>query len=350
MMQRVMENLTPKINILGLSQAELAVMVAELGLKSFITKQILEWLYEKKVSDFEQMSNISKANQQLLAQKFETTWYKNLLILPSSDQLAIKYVFELMDGAKIECVVLKERTYTTLCVSSQAGCPVDCKFCLTGVVGFKRNLEAHEIVGQIFKTMQDGHNISHLVFMGMGEPLLNYDRVFKSIDILQAEYSFNISKRKMTVSTSGYLQGIKRLIADKRFINLAFSVGNANASKRAQLMPIEKRNPLMEVTKALSTYQKMHNRKLTLEYTLLEGKNDQIEDIRDLCSLAKYLKAKINLINLNPHPKIPFKPVTTKHLHLVKYWIESANVPVTVRFKKGQDISAACGQLGESYL
>ncbi len=345
-----MEKLTPKPHILGLFDSQLNTLVTSLGLKSFITKQILEWVYTKKVLSFSEMSNISKANQILLDAHIGTTFYKNVTVLPSKDKLAIKYIFELDDCAMIEAVVLKERTYTTLCVSSQAGCPVDCKFCLTGVVGFKRNLHAHEIVGQIFKTMQDGHDISHLVFMGMGEPLLNYDNVFKAIDILQAPYGFNISKRKITVSTSGYLQGIKRLIADKRFINLAFSVGNANPEKRAVLMPIEKRNPMLEVSKALSMYQNMHNRKLTLEYTLLEGKNDSSEDIRDLCALAKFLKAKINLINLNPHPKIPFKPVSTKHLHLVKHWIEISKIPVTVRFRKGQDVSAACGQLGESYL
>lgn len=337
-------------HLLALTEDELKEIIAQLELPAYTAKQILEWVYLKKVGEFADMSNISKGNREKLAATIDTQFYTNVTILPSKDDLAIKYVFTLNDGAKVEAVVLKERNYTTLCVSSQAGCPVDCKFCLTGVVGYKRNLEVQEIVGQIFKTAQDGHQISHLVFMGMGEPLLNYDKVFKAIDILQAEYSFNISKRKMTVSTSGYLAGIRKLIEQKRFINLAFSVGNANPAKRGALMPIDNRNPINEVAKTLYQYQTMHNRKLTLEYTLLDGKNDSVEDIRDLISLAKYLKAKVNLINLNPHPKIPFKPVPTKVLHQVKIWIEDAKVPVTVRYKKGQDISAACGQLGESYL
>jgi 23S rRNA (adenine2503-C2)-methyltransferase len=346
MMPRYME----KLHLLSLTQDQLKATLAEHGLPSFTSKQIMEWVYQKRVSDFSLMSNLSKANREKLPTLLDTDFFSNLTILPSSDGMAIKYVFTLLDGAKIEAVVLKEKTYTTLCVSSQAGCPVDCKFCLTGVVGFKRHLKAQEIVGQVFKAIQDGHDITHLVFMGMGEPLLNYDAVFAAIDILQAPWGFDFSKRKITVSTSGYLAGIKRLIADQRFISLAFSVGNANPEKRAVLMPIENRNPIMDVAKALHTYQKMHNRKLTLEYTLLDGKNDAPADIRELCSLAKYLHAKINLINLNPHPKIPFKPVSTKVLHRVKHIIEEANVPVTVRYRKGQDISAACGQLGESYL
>jgi len=341
---------TNKPHILSLTDEELKSTLTALALPQFGYKQILEWVYQKKTNRFEDMSNISKPNRQKLTENIETEFYNDIQIIPSNDGLAIKYVFTLLDGAKIEAVVLKDPRYTTLCVSSQAGCPVDCKFCLTGVVGYKRNLKAHEIVGQIFKTMQDGHDISHLVFMGMGEPLLNFDNVFKAIDILQAPYGFNISKRRITVSTSGYLAGIRKLIETKRYISLAFSVGNANPAKRAGLMPIENRNPITEVAKTIHEYQKLHNRKLTLEYTLLEGKNDTTQDIQDLIALAKYLKAKINLINLNPHPKIPFNPVSTKVLHKIKYWIEDAKVPVTVRYKKGQDISAACGMLGESYL
>ncbi len=342
--------LTQKPHILEITLEELKAIVATLQLKPFIATQIMEWVYQKCVCDFALMSNISKANQKTLSEAIETKWGEKIDVLPSKDDLALKHIFYLNDDAKVEAVVLKEKTYNTLCVSSQAGCPVDCKFCLTGVVGFKRNLQTYEIVGQIFSAQKQGHAISHLVFMGMGEPLLNFDNVFKAIRILNAEYGFNISKRKMTVSTSGYLAGIERLIKEDIHINLAFSVGCANPQKRELLMPIEKRNPLTEVSQALHRYQALHNRKLTLEYTLLEGKNDSHQDIRELCALAKYLSAKINLINLNPHPKIPFKPISTKSLHQIKETIEKAGVPVTVRFKKGQDISAACGQLGESYL
>jgi len=337
-------------SILSYRPDELKTKLIELGFKPFASDQILDWIYKKFVLDVDKMSNVSKAHRDLLKKEFKWNWYSSVQTFPSSDKLAIKYVFRLDDHNSIESVVLKEKKYVTLCVSSQAGCPVDCKFCLTGVVGFKRNLDASEIVGQILAANQDGHGISHLVFMGMGEPLLNYENVFKAIDILNHEKGFMISKRKMTLSTSGYLHGIKRLIEDNRPINLAFSVGNANPLKRVNLMPIEKRNPIMEVAKLLKQYQDSHNRKLTLEYTLLEGQNDSPQDIKELCALATYLDAKVNLINLNPHPKIPFKPVSSQHLLTVKHWIHKAGVPVTIRFRKGQDISAACGQLGESYL
>jgi len=189
-----------------------------------------------------------------------------------------------------------------------------------------------------------------LVFMGMGEPMLNFDQVFKAIDFITDPENMGLSKRRITVSTSGFLTNIQRLIDEKRYINLAFSVGHANPEKRIRLMPIEKKNPIMQVAAKLHEYQSLHNRKLTLEYTLIDGMNEDDQAIKELINLAKYLKAKINLINLNPHPKIPFKPVPVKVLHRVRSLVEAENVPVTIRYRKGDDVSAACGQLGESHL
>jgi 23S rRNA (adenine2503-C2)-methyltransferase len=271
-------------------------------------------------------------------------------MLESKDDLAKKFVLHCGDGQAVEMVVLSQDGYYTLCVSSQSGCPVDCKFCLTGIVGFKRNLSAEEIIGQVLLANSEGYPISNLVFMGMGEPLLNYDALFTAIDFMCHEDNLNFGKRKITVSTSGYLASIKRLINDERYINLAFSVGHPNPDQRRHIMPIEERNPLYEVTKLIKEYQKLHNRKLTLEYTLLKGRNDDQFTIKELSNMSKYLDAKINVINLNPHPKIPFEPVTSEKVRLIKGWLKKEGVPVTVRYRKGQDISAACGQLGESHL
>lgn len=339
-----------KVNLLGLNQEEIQAAVASQKFPKFVAGQLTSWLFQKKVSRFEEMTNISKENRVKMDSLFEINCLESVRVLPSLDGSAIKHVFTFPDHVKVEAVVLKEKTYNTLCISSQGGCPVDCKFCLTGVVGFKRNLKAHEIVAQLHYVMQQGHEISNLVFMGMGEPLLNYENVFKAIDIITSPWGFGIGKRHITVSTSGYLAGIKRLIADRRFINLAFSVGHPNPIVRETIMPIEKRNPLHQVVKALKEYQDMHNRKLTLEYTLLEDKNDQPEAANELSNLAKFLDAKVNLINLNPHPRIPFRPVSRQTLLWFKDFLQGKGVPVTIRFKKGQDISAACGQLGESYL
>ncbi len=336
--------------VLDLSLEELQNLVKGFGAKPFVAKQIFEWVYKKKVIDFDEMSNLSKEHREKLKQLIPVVPFVNVEVLPSKDRLATKYIFELEGHQFIEAVVLVEKTYKTLCISSQSGCPVDCKFCLTGYAGFKKQLSLGEILGQLLYVMNDGHAITHLVYMGMGEPLLNVESVYASIERITAEDGFYISRRNITVSTAGYIQGIKYLMDQEIAINLAFSVGNPNPEKRIHLMPIEERNPINEVSRVLSQYLKQHNRKLTLEYTLLEGENDGDDELEELGNLAKYLNAKVNLINLNPHPKIPYKPVSSKALKTFKQRLAGRGVRVTIRYTKGQDIVAACGQLGESLL
>lgn len=339
-----------KVLIVGLTLLELKAHCEKWGIKPFVAKQVFDWIFKKKVTSFSKMKNIAKQTQVILEEHAAISVFSHIETLSSDEENAIKVIATLLDGKRLESVILTQDDYYTLCVSSQCGCPVDCKFCLTGVAGFKRNLSAAEIVGQILQAEEMGYPISNIVFMGMGEPLLNYEAVFKAIDILTAEYGFHISKRHITVSTSGYIQGIKRLIQEEKVINLAFSVGSADPIKRIRLMPIEQRNPILEVASLLHTYLSQHNRKLTLEYTLLEGVNDTAHDILALVHLARYLNAKVNLINLNPHPKIPYKPVSHGTLMSIQTQLKSEKIPVTIRYKKGQDITAACGQLGESLL
>ena len=318
-------------------------------IKPFVAKQVMEWVYQKNTISFKEMRNISKDNQEKLDKHFFVQPHV-LQSSISSEEQAVKLVSVLPDRSPMECVVLKQEGYYTLCVSSQCGCPVDCKFCLTGVAGFKRNLSVEEIVGQVLLANQQGYPIRNLVFMGMGEPLLNFDALFEAIDILQAPWGFDIGKRKVTISTSGFLKTIQQLIDNKRYVNLAFSVGCTNPIKRERFMPVEKLNPITEVAALIYRYQTLHNRQLTLEYTLLEGVNDTNQDIKGLINLAKYLNAKINLINLNPHPKIPFKPVSMSKLKMIQKMVMDEKVYVTIRFRKGQDIAAACGQLGDSLI
>ena len=336
--------------LLSYSLDDLKSILSTIGIKPFVAKQIFNWVYTNHVTSFDQMKNVSKKDQELLKTHFHISPFKDVQFFPSKEENAVKMVLTLRDGQSIEAVVLKEKGYNNLCVSSQAGCAVDCKFCLTGVAGFKRQLKAEEIVGQIYIANSLGYPISQLVFMGMGEPMLNFDEVFKAIDHVTDESTYNIGKRRITVSTSGYLKGIERLIESERYINLAFSVGCADPVKRERIMPIETRNPFVKVIKTLHEYQSLHNRKLTLEYTLLDGVNDEQRDLQALANLSKYLNAKINLINLNPHAKIPFRPVSEKKILSIKQWFVDQKLPVTVRYKKGQDITAACGQLGESIL
>ena len=186
--------------------------------------------------------------------------------------------------------------------------------------------------------------------MGMGEPLLNLKSVLPALDWIQSDWGFNLSKRHITVSTSGYLAGIQHLIKEDISLNLAFSVGAANPAIRETIMPIEKRNPITDVAQALHQYSKQHNRKLTLEYTLLKGVNDSTDCANQLANLALFLNAKVNLINLNPHPKIPFEPVSNASLMAFKEALIQQKIRTTVRYSKGQDVVAACGQLGESNL
>lgn len=339
-----------KTSVLARCLDELISLFDQKGISRVVAKQVFNWVYQNYVVSFDDMKNISKTNRDVLKQHFDVLPFENMTLFRSQEENAIKVVATLWDGNVIESVILKEKDYYTLCVSSQCGCPVDCKFCLTGVVGFKRNLTAAEIVGQLLYANHLGYPISNLVFMGMGEPMMNFEAVFKALLFIQDASTFDIGKRRVTVSTSGYIQGIKRLIQESRYIDLAFSVGVADPLKRARIMPIEKRNPIIEVSKLLKTYLSKHNRKLTLEYTLLEGVNDSDQDIVFLINLAKYLDSKVNLINLNPHFKIPYKPVSFERLKQIQYDIRREHVPVTLRYKKGQDISAACGQLGESHL
>ncbi len=340
----------PKPSVLDLSLLEFESAVLALGLPRYLASQVFDWIFKKSKVSFDLMTNISPKNREILGETFDIMTFKQKTKVTSEDNTAKKYAFQLSDGSLIESVVLREKGYNTLCVSSQSGCPVNCKFCLTGVAGFKRNLRASEIVEQVLFANADGEPISHLVFMGMGEPLLNVDQVFRAIGHLTNPDCLGLSKRHITVSTSGILAGLQKLLDRKLYVNLAFSVGAAIPDRRVALMPIERSNPLMEVVSLISAYQKCHNRKLTLEYTLIQSKNDRDDDISELISLAKFLRAKINLINLNPHAKIPLDPVSVPSLLKIRDTIKAANVPVTIRFRKGQDIAAACGQLGESIL
>ena len=316
----------------------------------FTLKQIAEWVTQHHVLDIQKMTNISQQNRDRLVEILTISPFLSTQRLPASDGSATKYIFEIEPHVFIEAVAIQEKGYETLCISSQAGCPVDCKFCLTGVSGLKKNLTVTEIVAQLAEIKQRGHNITHIVFMGMGEPLLNLKSVLPALDWLQEDWGFNLSKRYITVSTSGYLAGIEQLIKQDIQLNLAFTVGSAIPSIRETIMPIEKRNPIMEVTQKLSQYSNMHNRKLTLEYTLLDGVNDTDECAQQLASLASFLNAKVNLINLNPHPKIPFSPVSHSKLMAFKQHLIDKKIRTTVRYSKGQDVVAACGQLGESNL
>ena len=334
-----------KINILELTQQQIVEKLNNLHLPKYIASQIYNWIYQKYVTDFSLMTNISKQNQEILEKTFITNNIKSYTTFTSQKDETKKYLVTLIDNLQIEMVVIPGKNYQTLCISSQCGCPLKCKFCLTGKLGLKRNLSTAEIISEVILVKKENQKINHIVFMGMGEPFLNFENVINSLNIITDKQGLDFSKRKVTISTVGVQESIQKLIDEKIYLNLALSIGHVNSEKRIQIMPIEKHSPLFEITKLLKKYLSLHNRKLTLEYTLLEKFNDSKYDLEGLINIAKFLNAKINLINLNPHEEIPFKPVTNDKLKEIKFYIEKKYKNVTIRISKGQDISAACGQL-----
>ncbi len=334
-----------KINLLTQNTIQLQEHIKKIGLPAYSCRQILDWIYKRHLTSFNEMTNISNENRLILEQKFDISIFKSFKKLISKDNNCVKYIFELADNNLIETVLLRERNYNTLCVSTQVGCPVGCKFCQTGK-RFIRNLEVDEIINEILYVLRDNEKISHLVFMGMGEPFLNFANFLKAYQIIIDPLGFGISKRNITVSTIGIINNFKEFLKLKIPLNIAFSVVSPNTLRRLNLTPIEKTNPFFEFTKLLFEYTKICNRKITLEYTLLKNLNDSEQEIEELINLAKYLKAKINLIEYNKIPNLGFNATDRLKIKKIKELIQNQGINVTVRFRKGIDIFAGCGQLG----
>jgi len=331
--------------LLGIHPDTLRQHFVDAGQPGYRCDQVLQWLYRHHATTIDSMANVGKATQAWLNEHYTVAPLPIVAKQVAADQSATKYAVQLRDNQRVEAVVLNEKTGYTLCVSSQCGCGIGCRFCVTGTMGLSRNLTVDEIVGQVVLANQDTP-ISRLVFMGMGEPLANVQAVVAAIEILNHPKAMGIGKRKITVSTSGIIPGIQYLIDRDITLNLAFSVGHANPQKRLAIMPIEKRFSILDVAQVLHQYHSQHNRKLTLEYTLLKHTNDDPDAIDELGRLATYLNAKINLINLNPHPSIPYEPVSENTLYTIANTLKNRGLQATIRHPKGQDIVAACGQLG----
>lgn len=334
-----------KILLSGKTLSELEDFVTTLGESKFRAKQLHSWLYEKSISDFAQMTNISKdfkAKLQEAAKVTETTIKQRQI----SKDGTIKYLLEFPDGQMTECVLMRfdNRSNLTACVSSQIGCAVGCKFCATGKIGFVRNLSAQEIVEQILTIQRDtGLKVTNVVYMGQGEPLLNLDNVLKSIDILNQELQIGI--RRVTISTSGIVKGIIALAKTKKPLTLALSLHAPNSELRAKIMPIDQKYPLKDVMNALRVWMKETDRRITIEYTLIKDINDSIECARQVVELLKDIHCNINIIPYNPVCEDEFKKPTRDSIYKFKYILEQSGKKTTVRLERGADIDAACGQL-----
>ena len=335
-----------KIDIRSLNYQELAEEVEALGLPKFRTDQIYSWLFEKGVRDFSEMSNLSKDLRQALDERFVI---RNCTIdtkLCSRLDKTVKYLFELGKGEFVECVVMKYKYGYSICVSTQLGCKMGCKFCASAIGGFKRHLTASEILSEIYTAQSDlGIKISHIVLMGTGEPLDNYDNFVKFIHMLSDEHGLNISQRNITASTCGIVPNMRRLAEEGLQITLALSLHGSSQEKRKKLMPVANKYELSEVLDACDYYFDKTGRRITFEYSLVAGVNDQPDDIRELTAILKRRNCHLNLIPVNPIKERDFKKPDRKNALEFKNKLEKNGINVTIRRERGSDIDGACGQL-----
>ena len=337
-----------KMDIRALSSEQLIDFLKLHNEKSFREKQLSDWLWKKNVTSFEEMINIPKNLQKKLKNHFSFLQTKVEDEFVSLDK-TIKFLFCLHDGAQIEGVLIPSQGRVTACISSQVGCALKCSFCATGLHGFTRQLQFWEIIDQYVLMNRRavetfGTPISNIVLMGMGEPLLNYDNVFKAIEILTSPNGNGLSPSRITLSTVGIIAGIRKLAEDGFKANLAVSLHVADNLKRSALMPVNQINSLQDLQDALRYFVEKTNQRITIEYLLLHHINDHLEDAKALCYFCKAFPVKINIIEYNA-TNTQFLPSTPEKKAAFVSFLESKNLIVNVRQSRGKDIAAACGQL-----
>ena len=335
-----------KIDLKDLDVQETEKWIEKLGLEPYRGRQIRQWLFHKFSSSFDEMTNLSSSLRELLKEKAKINHLEKIRTQVSKDGTE-KYLFRLHDGQHIESVLIPERDHYTLCISSQAGCAMGCAFCLTARQGFKRNLSPAEIVDQVIhvkRSMQEPDLLRNIVFMGMGEPLANYDSVLRAINNIVAEDGMNFSHRKVTLSTCGLAPMIRRLGRDTT-VNLAVSLNAADDETRNLLMPVNRKYNLKSLISTCRDFPLPNRRMITFEYILINGFNDRPEDAFNLSKLLSGLRAKINLIPFNPIPGMEMISPSTERIMQFKNILIKKHFTAIIRKSKGQDISAACGQL-----
>ncbi len=335
------------IDIKMFSRQELIDWLTRQSKRTFRADQILKWLYLRQAESFEQMTDLSKDLRAMLARHFFISRMAEDRMLSSQDGTR-KYLFRLQDGNSVESVLIPEKGHYTLCVSSQVGCAQRCRFCLTGKGGLVRNLTATEITGQIWeirKALPDPDKLTNLVFMGMGEPLANYRNLISALEILtNSDWGMKIAHRRITISTAGIVPRITALGRDTK-VNLAISLNAATDADRTALMPINRKYPIADLIGACRNYPLPKGRKITFEYILFKGINDTPDHARQLTKTLAGLKAKINLIPFNPYPGSEFQRPDQKRIEAFQKVLTDKHFTAIVRYSKGLDIMAACGQL-----
>lgn len=336
--------------LIGMTLEELQNVACHGGMPKFVARQLAEWIYSKGVTEFDEMINISKKNRQWLGDNY-TVGREAPVKASKSQDGTVKYLFAVGDGRTVESVYIPDKERATLCVSSQSGCKMNCYFCATGKMGFRKQLTAAQIVNQILSVppkpapgnppMQP---LTNVVFMGMGEPLDNFKEVYKVIRILTEPWGLAWSPKRVTVSTVGKLPELKDLL-DKTQVHVAVSVHTADTAQRESMMPAQKAFPITSVMKLLAAYDFSHQRRLSLEYIMWRGVNDDIAHAEMLVRLIGNLECRVNLIRFHKIPGVELEPASEERMLMFRNFLNSKGITATIRASRGEDIEAACGML-----
>ncbi len=343
----------PKTNLLGLTKAEIKSLLNEINLPNFRASQIWNWIYRSGTVDFKEMTNISKELRSLLSKNFNI-WRPKISSTHQSQDGTIKWLLKLDDGNEVETVWIPDEERGTLCISSQVGCTLTCKFCHTGTQRLVRNLSSSEIVGQVMLAMDqlkdwpsasENRLLTSIVLMGMGEPLFNYENVKKALEIIMDHSGISLSRRRITLSTSGIVPEIKKC-GDDLGVNLAISLHATNDNLRNELVPINKKYDIKQLLDAVRSYARISNsRRVTWEYVMLKGVNDTAQDAKNLVKLIKGIPSKINLIPFNEWPCSSYECSEKDSISKFAKIIMKAGYASPIRTPRGRDVMAACGQL-----
>jgi 23S rRNA (adenine2503-C2)-methyltransferase len=337
-------------NLLDLLPAEIDSLMESLGAPRYRGRQIADWIYKKGVTDLDRMTNLPRELRGALAGRVSVDVPTIERQTPSQDG-SQKFVWSLADGARVQSVLMPDGARLTLCVSTQVGCGFGCAFCLTGAMGLDRNLTTGEIIGQVLavaRTLSAGLRLTHIVYMGMGEPLANYQATVGSLRLLTDPRAIGFSPRRVTVSTVGLVSGIERLAREDLRVNLAVSLHATSNDTRNRLMPVNKAFAIEELLGACRRFPLPFRQRMTFEYVLLDGVNDSLEDARELARLLRGIRAKVNLIPFNDWPGAGFSRPALPRILVFQQALLERGITATVRWSKGEDIGAACGQLHEA--
>ena len=329
-----------KKKLMGMTLAELQQVAAEVGLPGYTAKQMADWLYKKHVTEVSEMTNVALAKRSALAERYEVGAYPPAMAQRSVDG-TIKYLYAAGEGHFVESVYIPTEDRATLCVSSQVGCKMNCLFCMTGKQGFSANLTANQILNQI-QSLPERESLTNLVFMGMGEPLDNVNELFKVLEILTAPWGYGWSPKRITVSTVGAMKGLRRFLEESE-CHLAFSLHSPYPEERLSLMPVEKAFPAQEVIDLIRHYDFTHQRRVSFEYIVFKGLNDDLKHADALARLLRQIPCRVNLIRFHAIPNVPLQTSDMARMEAFRDRWNATGVVCTIRAARGEDLFAACG-------